>query len=191
MHNLKIKWNPISVECWLQLRQIKQRLTCSSTARDNFPSAFWCSFWISFRLWSTSEFLCGMLKTPVRSSCLSGLRAWCQHSWVYSEACAHKLAVDVSIKTARHFTQTYWHYTWLRLCVRLSNWCSVVYFPSLTWDNMSVPFVHCIPDYVTDKDSGIQPPGPWNAAQQDSHDRIPLRLLFPPPPTSNVPTDRC
>lgn len=53
------------------------------------------------RPWSWS----GMLKTPLQCSCLSGLHAWCQHSWASSEACAHKLAVDVSIKIAQHFTQ--------------------------------------------------------------------------------------
>lgn len=131
----------------------------------NFPCPFWCSFWISFRLWSTSEFLWGMLKTPLRSSCLSGLHAWCQHSWVYSKACAHKLAADVSIKTARHFPQTYWRFTWFRLRACCSF--TAVKFPILLcdflwlmWDSWCVPvlFLLYIPNYVAERsqDSSLQ-----------------------------------
>lgn len=129
----------------------------------NFPSTFWCSFWISFRLWSTSEFLCGMLKTPLQSSCLSGLHACCQHSWVYSKACAHKLAVDVSIKTARHFPQMYWHFTWFWLhapCIFTTVkflFFSAFYF-WLMWDSLSVLFLLYIPNYVAERiqDSNLQ-----------------------------------
>lgn len=72
------------------------------------------------------------VKTPRWSSCLSGLHVWCQHSWVYSKACAHKLAANVSIKTALHFPQRYWHFTWFwlrALCIFTSVNCfSLVYF---------------------------------------------------------------
>lgn len=106
-----------------------------------------------------------MLKTPLRSSCLSGLHAWCQHSWVYSKACAHKLAADVSIKTARHFPQTYWRFTWFRLRACCSF--TAVKFPILLcdflwlmWDSGCVPvlFLLYIPNYVAERshDSSLQ-----------------------------------
>lgn len=126
LHSIGFFWTPTTnvTPCYLQLR-----------SQCNFKPAFWCSFWISFRVWSTSEFLCGMLKTLLRSSCLSGLDAWCQHSWVYSKACAHKLAADVSIRTARQFPEMYWHFTWFWLVQ--SAYLQLSFFFPLVWFSLT------------------------------------------------------
>lgn len=94
---------------------IHQCLTChhNQSGECSLPIISWCSSVVVFGASSTPGSWSGMLKTPLQCSCLSGLHAWCQHSWASSEARTHKLAVDVSIKIAQHFTQmhrvTYLH----------------------------------------------------------------------------------